>query len=314
MATDEHTSALAQLKDDFSRVPLKDLGKRAFKKIGADQVTTMAGAFAYSWTFSIPPLILLTVLIAALINKVTSVPVVENLQDAIKKHAPADTQEMLLRMVDNAVAQVSGNAASLGVILTAVLALWAASNAIGTLITGFNRAYDVEEDRSFLKKKGIQLGLTLMLVLFVNAVVALLVFGQQIGNWLADWIGLGSAFDTIWSIARWPLGILGIMLALAVLYWAGPNVDLPFRWVSAGTIVATVLWLALVAGFGLYMSISNPGSAYGAVGALIVLLVFLNLTGIVFFLGAEINASLSSVVGRRSVGVWRGPAMAVANQ
>jgi membrane protein len=104
------------------------------------------------------------------------------------------------------------------------------------------------------------------------------------------------------------------MLALAVLYWAGPNVDLPFRWVSAGTIVATVLWLALVAGFGLYMSISNPGSAYGAVGALIVLLVFLNLTGIVFFLGAEINAILYSVVGRRSVGIWRGPAMAVANQ
>ena len=104
------------------------------------------------------------------------------------------------------------------------------------------------------------------------------------------------------------------MLALAVLYWAGPNVDLPFRWVSAGTIVATVLWLALVAGFGLYMSISNPGSAYGAVGAVIVLLEFLNLTGIVFFLGAEINAILYSVGGRRSVGVWHGPAMAVANQ
>jgi membrane protein len=314
MPNDAHPSTIAQLKDDFTRLPLKDLGKRAYKKIGADQVTTMAGAFAYSWTFSIPPLILLTVLFAALLNEVTNVPVVENMQDAIKKHAPADTQEMLLRMVDSAVAKVGGNAASFGVILTGILALWAASNAIGALITGFNRAYDVEEDRPFLKKKGVQLGLTLMLVLFVNAVVALLVFGQQIGNWLADWIGVGSAFNTFWSFARWPLGILGIMLALAVLYWAGPNVDLPFRWVSAGTIVATVLWLLLVGGFGLYMSFSDPGSAYGAVGAVIVLLVFLNLTGIVFFLGAEINAILYSAVARHQTARWHSPSMAVANQ
>jgi len=314
MPSDEQPSTLAQLKDDFSRIPLKDLGKQSIKKIGADQVTTMAGAFAYSWTFSIPPLILLTVLIAALINKVTNVPVVENLQDAITKHAPADTQDMLLRMVDNAVAKVNGNTASLGVLLTAILALWAASNAIGTLITGFNRAYDVEDDRSFLKKKGIQLGLTLLLVLFVNVAVALLVFGQQIGDWLANWIGLGSQFNTLWSILRWPGAIFGIMLMLAVLYWAGPNVDLPFRWVSAGTVVATLLWLALIAGFGIYLSISNPGSAYGVLGAVIVLLVFLNLTGIIFFLGAEINAILYSAVGRHQVARWQKPAMAVANQ
>jgi membrane protein len=314
MPNDTHPSTIAQLKEEFSRIPLKDLGKRAYKKIGADQVTTMSGAFAYSWTFSIPPLILLTVLIAALINEVTNVPVVENMQDAIKKHAPADTQEMLLRMVDNAVAKVGGNAASLGALLIGILALWAASNAIGTLITGFNRAYDVEEDRSFFRKKAIQLGLTLLLVLFVNVAVALLVFGQQIGDWLANWIGLGSQFNTLWSIARWPGAIFGIMLMLAVLYWAGPNVDLPFRWVSAGTVVATLLWLALIAGFGIYLSISNPGSAYGVVGAVIVLLVFLNLTGIIFFLGAEINAILYYAVGRHRTARWHEPAMAVANQ
>jgi len=75
MSSDDHASTLAQLKDDFTRIPAKELAKRAYKKIGADQVTTMAGAFAYSWTFSIPPLILLTVLFAALLNEVTNVPV-----------------------------------------------------------------------------------------------------------------------------------------------------------------------------------------------------------------------------------------------
>jgi membrane protein len=307
-------STLAELKDDFTRMPLKDLGKRTAKKIGSDQITSLSGAFAYHWTFSLPPLILLTVLIAALINKVTTVPVVENLRDLINRRAPSDTREMLLKLVDNAVAQVGGNTASIGAVFTALLALWAASNAIGILITGFNRAYDVEEDRSFIKKKAIQLGLTLLLVLFVNIAFALLVFGQQIGQWLAGWIGLGSQFDTIWGIARWPGAIIGIMLMLAVLYWAGPNVDQPFRWVSIGSVIATLAWLALVAGFGLYLSVSNPGSAYGVLGSVIVLLFFLNLTGIIFFLGAEINAILFAAVADRPVGIFRGPAMAVANQ
>ncbi|HET7056259.1 MAG TPA: YihY/virulence factor BrkB family protein, partial [Thermomicrobiales bacterium] len=307
-------STLAELKDDFTRIPLKDLGKRTVKKIGSDQITTLSGAFAYNWTFSLPPLILLIVLIGALINRVTTVPVVENLRDLINRRAPAETQEMLLKLVDNAVAQVSGGAASIGAIFTALLALWAASNAIGVLITGFNRAYEVQEDRSFIRKRAIQLGLTLLLVLFVNVAFALLLFGQQIGRWLADWIGLGSQFDTIWSISRWPGAILGIMLMLAVLYWAGPNVDQPFRWVSIGSVIATLAWLALVAGFNLYLDVSNPGTAYGVVGSLIVLLVFLNLTGIIFFLGAEINAILFAAVADHPVGIFRGPAMAVANQ
>jgi membrane protein len=83
------------------------------------------------------------------------------------------------------------------------------------------------------------------------------------------------------------------MLLLALLYWAGPNVKQPFRWISLGSVVATVLWLILVAGFGLYLSLSNPGSAYGVVGSVIVLLVFLNFTGIIFFLGAEVSALLA---------------------
>jgi membrane protein len=307
-------STLAELKNDLTRIPLKDLGKRAAKKIGEDQISTLSGAFAYHWTFSLPPLLLLIVLISALINRVTTVPVIENLRDLINRRAPADTRDMLLKLVDGAVAQVSGNAASIGAVFTALLALWAASNAIGVLIIGFNRAYDVEEDRSFIRKRGIQLGLTLLLVLFVNLAFALLVFGQQIGRWLADWIGLGSQFDTIWGIARWPGAIIGIMLMLAVLYWAGPNVDQPFHWVSVGSIIATLAWLVLIAGFGLYLNISNPGTAYGVVGSLIVLLFFLNLTGLIFFLGAEINAILFAAVADRSVGIFRGPAMAVATQ
>lgn len=305
---------VADLRNDLSRMPAKELGQRIFRKVGKDDVPTLSAAFAYHWLFSLPPLLILIVLIAALLNTLTSVPIVENLRDLIANHAPADSRLMLRKLVDNAVAQVDGGLASLGAILTVVLALWSASNAVGILITGFNRAYDVGEERPFVRKKAVTLGLTLLLVLFVNLAFALLVFGHQIGSWLAGWIGLGTAFDLAWDIMRWPAAILGIMLMLAVLYWAGPNVRQPFRWVTVGSLVATLLWLIIVAGFGIYINISNPGSAYGVVGSVIVLLFFLNITGLVFFLGAEINAVLFRLEAAQPVPFVHGPAMAVANQ
>jgi membrane protein len=314
MSADGKKSAIAHLIEDAGRFPPKDLAKRILGKISDDDIPTLSAAFAYHWTFSLPPLILLTVLLAALLNTVTSVPVVENLRDLINDHAPSDTRQMLTRIVDKAVEQVSGNVASLGVVLAAVIALWSASNAVNILIIGFNRAYGVIEERPMLRRKALSFGLTLLLVLFINVAFALLVFGKQIGEWIADWVGLGRVFDIVWAISRWPAAILGIMLVLAVLYWAAPNVEQSFRWITVGSAVATLLWLVVVAGFGIYLNYSNPGSAYGVVGSVIVLLFFLNLTGMVFFLGAEINAILYHAVAERPVGMVKGPKMVVANQ
>ena len=286
-------SALSQLRKDFSRFPPKVFAKRLWKQFSHDEVTTLSTAFAYHWVFAIPPLLILIVMIAALMNRVTDVEVVQSLRDLINERAPADSRPLLIDLVDKAVAQVGGNIASIGAITTALIALWSGSNAVGILIKGFNRAYDVEENRPFVRKKVLTLGLTLALVLFVNLAFALLIFGQQLGRWVADFFGLGGAFDVAWSIARWPIALAGIMLLLALLYWRGPNVEQPFRWVSLGSVVATVLWLMLVAGFGLYLLISDPASAYGVVGSVIVLLLFLNFTGIIFFLGAEVSALLA---------------------
>src|SRR5688572_3176791 len=98
MTAPKASSAFSDLREDLTRMPLKEMGKRAFKKIGDDDVPTLSAAFAYQWVFSIPPMLILIVLIAALLNKVTSVPVVEDLRDLISDRAPADSREMLLRL------------------------------------------------------------------------------------------------------------------------------------------------------------------------------------------------------------------------
>jgi len=275
-----------------SLAAVKTLGKELYTEVKQDKVTTLAAAFAYHTVFAIPAMMILLVTVAALVNQATDVQVTENLRDFISDRAPAETKDLLNSIVDNAIAKVGGGGASLGIFVTAAIALWSGANAVGALIEAFNRAYGVEEGRPFVKKKLLTLGLTLLLAVFINLAFALLVFGQRIGHWIADRAGLGSAFDVVWALLRWPGAIAAVATILAVLYWAGPNVEQSFRWSSPGSILATVLWLLATAGFGLYLSISNPGSAYGVVGSVLVLLFFLYVTGIVFLLGAELNALL----------------------
>lgn len=280
---------------ELRRLPKKQVAKDTLNDIKGDDVPGLAAELAYHFIFAIPPMIIFVVTLAALMNRFTGVPVAERLRDVINGNAPGDTKALLNSLVDNAVAQVSGGLASFGVVAAALVALWSGSNGVSSLMKAFNRAYDVEETRSWIKKKGTAIGLTLLLGILVNAAFVLFVFGAQIGEWVATKVGLGSAFTVTWNILRWPLALLFMVAVLGVLYYAGPNVEQSFRWLSPGSVVATLLWIAIVFGFKIYLNFSNPGSAYGALGSVVVLLYFLFLTGIAFVLGAEVNA----VVGRR---------------
>jgi membrane protein len=280
---------------ELRRLPKRKVAKETLNDIKGDDVPGLAAEIAYHFIFAIPPMIIFLVMLAAVMNRFTGVPVAERLRDVIDQSAPGDTKALLNSLVDNAVAQVSGGLASFGVLLAALVALWSGSNGVAALIKAFNRAYDVDETRSWFKKKGIAVGLTALLGLLINAAFVLFVFGGQIGDWVARKVGLSSAFTMAWDLGRWPLGLLFVVVLLALLYYLGPNVEQTFRWISPGSLVATVLWVLIALGFKLYLTVSNPGSAYGALGSVVVLLYFLFLTGIAFVIGAEVNA----LIGRR---------------
>jgi uncharacterized BrkB/YihY/UPF0761 family membrane protein len=127
-----------------------------------------------------------------------------------------------------------------------------------------------------------------------NTAIALLIFGPQIGHWLAEWINLGSLFETIWGIARLPVAILLMMVVLGALYTIAPNLKQPFLWLSPGAIVATMLWIGILIAFRFYLMLASPGSAYGAFSSIVILLLFLYLTSIALLIGAEVNAILQT--------------------
>jgi membrane protein len=262
-------------------------------EVSSDDVPGLAAEVAYHAIFSIPALIVVLITLAAVIDNTANVDLADRLQQTISESAPESTQAILTALVTNAVAQVDGGTASVGLAGALLLALWSGSNAIGVLVKAFNRAYDSTESRSFPRKKLAAVLLTIAMGLVVNLAFALWVFGGQIGSWIAKEFSMGSTFDWTWNMLRIPLGVVVILLMLGMLYYVGPTVKQEFRSVLPGATFSTAAWGALVFGFSLYLRFASPGSAYGALSGLIVFLFFLYLTAVIFLVGAELNAVLA---------------------
>jgi membrane protein len=278
--------------DQHDQSTWKAFGLNFYREFKEDDLTGMAAEIAYHLLFAIPPLIILVVMVTAMLNQFTHLDVVSTFHRLVNQHAPGDLKPVLNSVVNNALGKISGGAATFGALFTAVLALWSGSNGIGTMIKGFNRAEDASEVRPFVKKKLLSLGLTLALIVFIIVSFALFVFGREIGNWLANQVGLGPTFSTTWNIVRWPAAVALVMLLIGLLYYFGPAIEQTWRSVAIGAVVATLLWIAAVFGFKVYLSVSNPGSTYGAFGGLIVFLLFLYVTALIFLIGSELNAQV----------------------
>jgi len=267
-------------------VDYKAVGKEVVHEFSDDDVTGMAAQAAYQIVFSLPPLLIFFAALSGLVARYTGVDVFAQLLSLAQEGLPAsvyDTVEIILGGIQD---QSSAGLLSFGF----VLAIWSASGALNTMISLFNRAYDVADSRGFVKKRLLSIGLTIGLAVLVIGAFVLFVFGQRIGLWIANSAGLGNTFTLVWNIVRWPAIVIFMMLALAILYWAGPAIQQTFRWISPGAIFATLLWLVATFGFSLYLNFSDPGSAYGILGGLVVLLLFLYVSSIVLLLGCEVNA------------------------
>lgn len=173
------------------------------------------------------------------------------------------------------------------------VALWAASNAVEAIMQGLNRVHRVSETRPFWKVKGLALllaaGVSLLTVLGLLA----LWFGSQVSHWWAGRGGLGPLPVQVWDVARWPLVLLFLNLAVAHVFYFAPNVKPRFRLITPGSLFAVLGWVVASLGFSAYVRHSGSYNAtYGSLGAVIILLTWMYLTAYFVLVGAVIDASL----------------------
>jgi membrane protein len=200
--------------------------------------------------------------------------------------------QALQRIIDS-----SGQSLGIALIVSVLLALNGASGAFSAAGRSLNVAYDVDEQRGFVRRKLIDAGAALVVILLLTVVLAAMFLGGQVARDVSGTIGLGSTGAHVWSIVRWPLAIVAAMLAFGFVYRVAPDLrPPPVRWISPGAVVAVVLWLVLSVGFAIYVrNFSTFGAAYGAFGGAIVLLLWLYLSSNAFLFGAELNRALERV-------------------
>jgi membrane protein len=272
---------------------LRELAKRVWSEVWADEVTDRGAALAYYFLFALFPALLF---MTSLLGMLPIPGLMDKLLGYMSRALPGDAASMLQKTLTEVITGAKPSLASFG----ALAALWAGSNGMSSIMTALNIAYDAEETRPFWKRKLLALGLTLGFAIFILSAVALMVFGPKLGGIVAGWVGLGDVFRIAWSIISIPLAAVFVAVGVALVYYFAPNVEQKWAWVTPGSVVAVVVWLAMSAGLRYYVSnFGNYSATYGSIGGVILLMLWLYLSGVVLLLGAEVNAEIEHAAAAR---------------
>jgi membrane protein len=183
-------------------------------------------------------------------------------------------------------------------------AMWAASGAMGSVIKAVNRAYELQETRPFWRVRAIAILLVVTTGITTAGVFLLVVVGGDLGDAIAKRAHLGGAFDWAWAILRWPVTFCAILLFFALVYYLAPNKrSRSWKWITPGSLLGGILWLALSGLFALYVTFAgNYTRTYGTLASGVILLLWLNYSAFALLYGAELNAELDRQADVRAAG------------
>ena len=257
-------------------------GKELMGRIHRDELPSLSAELAYYLLLSLFPfLIFLITLIGFLPLEST------DLLDLVENVAPQQTLHMIESNVSHIIGSHNEKLLSFGIIAT----MWSASNGINAIVRAFNRAYHVQENRPFLVARGMAVLLTFAMIFVIIVALLLPAFGHMIGLYLSSTFGFSETFLALWSASRWIISGLILFTVFTGLYYFAPNKKLLIRNVVKGAAFATVGWTVVSMLFAYYVNhFNNYTATYGSLGGIIILLIWLYLSGMIIVIGGEINA------------------------
>nr|WP_295973748.1 YihY/virulence factor BrkB family protein [uncultured Bacillus sp.] len=255
-----------------------------WRRLEIDDYFGVAAQLSYYFLLSLFPLLIF------IVSLFPYLPVTQNdLLRLVEDFAPHD----IIKFIESSLSQLSeknGTILSFGLIGT----VWSASNGINAIIKALNSAYEVKEARSFLRTRLTAILLTMAMIVVIVVALLLPVFGKHIGIFLFSKFQLSTEFLSVWNALRWLVSSLIIFIIFTGLYWLAPSKKFGCRSAIPGAIFATIGWILTSFAFSYYVDhFGNYSAAYGSIGAVIVLLVWFYLSGVIIVIGGEINAFYS---------------------
>ncbi len=262
------------------------IARSVFDRFGNDNISLVAAGVAFYVMLSIFPALAAMVSLYALVGNPDDVA--SRIQD-YSYLLPPEAMKLIIDGLHN-FAKTAGSTLTWALATSVVLALWSARAGVSSVMTGLNIAYEEVETRSFIMQTLIALGLTMGGVLFAVVVI----FAVAVIPIILNFLPFGSFLGAVLNFARWPVLAVLVVLGFAVIYRVGPSrKGASWRWITWGSGIATVLWLAGSLLFSIYVGkFGSYEATYGALGAVVVLLLWLWVSALVLLVGAEIDGEL----------------------
>jgi membrane protein len=269
------------------RVPIswRALLTRTWREINDDNCLGLAAQLAYYFILALFPALIVVVAIASFFPRST----LQGVLQALAPFTPPDALSLIRTQLDAIIAADQGGLLTIGVLG----ALWSSSAALTAIIDTLNRAYDVEETRPWWKVRLLAVALTVGMAVFILTAFALVVAGPEVAHAIADRLNLASAVATAWSVVQWPIVFLLVTFGVALIYYFAPDADQDWAFITPGSALATALWLVASLGFRFYVqNFGDYNATYGALGAAVLLLLWLYVSGLAVLVGAELNSEI----------------------
>ncbi|MBM7587986.1 membrane protein [Bacillus pakistanensis] len=256
--------------------------KKLIQKIMAADLPGLAAQLSYFFLLSLFPLLIF------LVSLLPYLPFSqEDILNVIRGFAPGETITLIEGTLEEILENRNGGILSFSIIAT----IWSASNGMNAIVKSFNRAYQVEETRSFIVMRLMSIALTIAMIFVFVIALLLPVFGKQIGVFLFSQAGFSEQFLAIWNGLRFTISPIILFIVFVGLYFFAPSKKIKCLSAFPGAVFATFGWVFVSLAFSYYVSnFGNYSATYGSIGGIIVLMIWFYLSGIILMIGGQINA------------------------